>query len=121
MESISYIDEVISFEDDEQGSCKNALISLKEKYPNKQIGYSGHEFGLLTTFATIPLGATWIERHITMDKNMWGSDHSSSVQPEGLVKLMRGFKELEEAIKYEPQPRLLFEGEKKKRDSLRKV
>lgn len=94
---------------------------LKEKYPNKQIGYSGHEFGLLTTFATIPLGATWIERHITMDKNMWGSDHSSSVQPEGLVKLMRGFKELEEAIKYDPQPRLLFEGENKKRDSLRKV
>ncbi len=94
---------------------------LKNKYPNKEIGYSGHEYGLVSTFAAVTLGATWVERHITMDKKMWGSDHSSSVQPEGLVKLMRGFKELEEAIQLEPQPRVLFEGEKKKRDSLRKI
>ena len=98
----------------------NYIKWLQNKYKDKEIGYSGHEYGLLSTFATIVMGVTWIERHITMDKNMWGSDHSSSVQPEGLIKLMRGFKELESAIKYKPQPRILFEGENKKRNSLRK-
>ena len=93
---------------------------LKNKYPTKQIGYSGHEYGLVTTYATIPLGAVWIERHITLDKDMWGSDQSSSVNPDGLIKLIKGIKEIEKAIQYEPGPRKQFEGEKFKKSTLRK-
>jgi len=93
---------------------------LKEKYPNKEIGYSGHEYGLVTTFATIPMGCNWIERHITLDRNNWGSDQSSSIEPSGLFKLVKGIRDIEKAIQYSPGPRKQFEGENLKRNSLRK-
>ena len=54
-----------------------------EKY---EIGYSGHEYGLITTYTAVTLGP-WIERHVTLDRNMWGSDQSSSIEPDGLIKL----------------------------------
>ena len=92
----------------------------KQKYPNKEIGYSGHEYRLQTTTASVVLGATWIERHITMDRNMWGSDHKSSIEPIGLFSLMNDIKAVENAIKYKPGPRMQFEGENAKRESLRK-
>jgi N-acetylneuraminate synthase len=44
------------------------------------------------------MGATIIERHITLDRTMWGSDHMSSVEPQGLIKLVRGVRELESAM-----------------------
>jgi len=94
---------------------------LKNKYADKEIGYSGHEFGLVTTFAAVALGATWVERHITLDRNMWGSDQLSSVEPSGIYKLCKGIRDLEGALKYEPGKRLLFESENIKRESLRKV
>ena len=94
---------------------------LKKKYPEREIGYSGHEFGLVTTFATIPLGATWVERHITLDRNMWGSEQKSSIEPSGIYKLVKGIRDIEESTKYEPGERRLFEGENAKRVSLRKV
>ena len=94
---------------------------LKNKYPDKEIGYSGHEYGLITTFAAVALGSTWVERHITLDRTMWGSDQSSSIEPSGIYKLCKGIRDLEEAMKYEPSERRLFEGESKKRESLRKV
>ena len=92
---------------------------LKELYPHKEIGYSGHEFGLVTTFATIALGATWVERHVTLDRNMWGSDQLSSVEPSGLVKLVKGIRDIEKAIQYPPGPRKQFGKEDIKRKSLR--
>ena len=73
----------------------NYITWLKEKYPSSDIGYSGHEFGLVTTFATVALGVSWIERHITLDRTMWGTDHLSSVEPQGLIKLVKGIRELE--------------------------
>lgn len=94
---------------------------LKEKYPTKDIGWSGHEYGLVTTFASVAMGATWVERHITMNRNMWGSDQTSSVEPSGLMKLVKGIRDIEKATQYNPSPRKLFEGEKSKRNSLRKV
>ena len=93
---------------------------LKSKYPTKEIGYSGHEYGLVTTFAAVSMGAEWIERHITMDRGLWGSDQSSSVAPEGVFKLVRGIRAIENATKHKPQPRLQFLGEGLKRESLRK-
>ena len=73
------------------------IITLKEKF-NCEVGYSGHEFGLTTTIASICLGATIIERHITLDRTMWGTDQMCSVEPQGLIKLVRGIKELNSAL-----------------------
>ena len=93
---------------------------LKEKYPGVEIGYSGHEYGLVTTFGAVAMGCSWVERHVTLDRNMWGSDQLSSIEPSGLIKLVKGIRDLEKATQYKPGPRKLFEGEKTKRDSLRK-
>lgn len=72
------------------------IQTLKERY-GCEVGYSGHEFRLGTSVAAVYLGATCIERHITLDRTMWGSDHMSSVEPQGLIKMVRGIRELEEA------------------------
>lgn len=93
---------------------------LKQWHPNVEIGYSGHEYGIVTTFAAVALGATWVERHITLDHTMWGSDQSSSIEPNGLFKLVKGIRDIEKAMQYEPQARILFEDENKKRQTLRK-
>ena len=85
------------------------------------IGYSGHEYGLVTTFAAVAMGCTWVERHVTLDRNMWGSDQKSSIEPSGLIKLVKGIRDIESATKYDPGPRRIFEGEQSKRKSLRKV
>jgi len=84
---------------------------LQFHYPDTEIGYSGHEFGLVTTYAAVGLGSKWVERHITLDRNMWGSDQSSSVEPDGLIKLVKGIRDIERATQYEPGPRKQFEGE----------
>lgn len=73
------------------------IKTLKDKY-NCEVGYSGHEFRIGTTVASVYLGATIIERHITLDRTMWGTDHLSSVEPQGLIKLVKGIRELEEAF-----------------------
>jgi len=73
------------------------ITHLKNKF-NKVIGYSGHEYGLVTTFATIPLGVKWVERHITIDRTMWGSDQVASVEPSGLIKLVKGIRDIEKAL-----------------------
>lgn len=98
----------------------NYITWLKNKYPNKQIGYSGHEYGLVTTFASVVLGSSWIERHITLDHNMWGSDHLSSLEPAALFKLVKGIDDIEKSMRFCPAPRILFDDEKTKRESLRK-
>jgi N-acetylneuraminate synthase len=74
----------------------SAIQTLKQKY-GCEVGYSGHEFRLGTSVASIYLGASIIERHITLDRTMWGTDHMSSVEPQGLIKLVKGVRELEQA------------------------
>ncbi len=94
---------------------------LRSKYgENTEIGYSGHEYGLITTFAAVAMGAKWIERHITMDRNAFGSDQKASIKPDGVFKLVKGIREIEKAMQYPPGPRMQFEGENFKRDTLRK-
>jgi sialic acid synthase SpsE len=66
------------------------------------------------------MGVKWIERHITMDRNTWGSDHTSSIEPDELFKLVKGIKAIEKSTQYEPSPRKQFDGESLKRNSLRK-
>jgi N-acetylneuraminate synthase len=96
----------------------NYITWLKNKF-KKEVGYSGHEFGLVTTFATIPLGITWVERHITLDRTMWGSDQVASVEPSGLFKLVKGIRDIELALGLEGKERELFKSELLKRKTLR--
>ena len=93
------------------------IETLKDKY-NCEVGYSGHEFGLTTTIASICLGSTIIERHITLDRTMWGTDQMCSVEPQGLIKLVRGIRELNNALG--DGIKVVTETEKPIKDKLRK-
>lgn len=62
------------------------------------VGYSGHEVGLQITLGAVALGAKIIERHITLDRSMWGTDQAASVETVGLVKLVRDIRIIEEAM-----------------------
>ena len=81
------------------------------------LGYSGHEFRLGTTVSAVYLGASVIERHITLDRSMWGTDHLSSIEPQGLFKLVSGIRELERA--YGDGSKKVFESEMPIRKKLR--
>lgn len=70
---------------------------LQERY-GVPVGYSGHEVGLQISVAAVALGAVAVERHITLDRAMWGSDHASSLEPAGLERLVRDIRILEQAM-----------------------
>ena len=73
------------------------ITTLREEFPFP-IGYSGHEVGLQTTYVAVVLGAALIERHITLDRAMWGSDQAASVEPAGLMRLVRDIRVIEQAM-----------------------
>lgn len=75
----------------------NVITTLKKAFPCP-VGYSGHEVGLSTTVAAVALGACVIERHITLDRAMWGSDQSASVEPQGFERLVRDIRVIENAM-----------------------
>ncbi|MCX5375240.1 N-acetylneuraminate synthase family protein [Streptomyces sp. NBC_00091] len=74
------------------------INSLEAAYPNVPVGYSGHETGLQTTVAAVAMGACAVERHITLDRAMWGSDQAASVEPGGLARLVRDIRTIETAL-----------------------
>jgi N-acetylneuraminate synthase len=74
------------------------MINTLEKEFDCPIGYSGHEVGLQTTYAAITLGATFVERHITLDRAMWGSDHAASVESHGFSRLVRDIRQIEKSL-----------------------
>ena len=73
------------------------ILTLRERF-NCPIGYSGHEVGLPTTVAAVALGACYVERHITLDRAMWGSDQAASVEPQGLERLVKYIRAVEKAL-----------------------
>ncbi len=73
------------------------IPALREKFRCK-VGYSGHEVGLVTTWAAVALGATSVERHITLNRAMYGSDQPASVEPQGFMRLVRDIRTLEGAM-----------------------
>jgi N-acetylneuraminate synthase len=73
------------------------IISLREKF-GCDVGYSGHERGLQISLAAVALGATSLERHITLDRAMYGSDQAASVEPQGLIRLVRDVRIIEQAL-----------------------
>jgi N-acetylneuraminate synthase len=89
-------------------------------YPKRfDIGYSGHELGIATTFAARAKGATYIERHFTLDTQLWGSDQASSLTPSIFAELCKGIKEIDSAIGGYG-PRKVLSTEKEKRKTLRR-
>ena len=75
----------------------NAIKTLREKY-NCNVGYSGHEVGLAVSYAAAALGITSIERHITLDRAMYGSDQPASVEPSGFRTLVGAIRKIEQAM-----------------------
>ncbi len=74
------------------------ITTLKNRYPNIPIGYSGHEVGLSPTWAAVTLGACFIERHITLDRTMWGTDQAASVEVMGMHRLIRNIRDIENSL-----------------------
>ena len=73
------------------------IHTLQSKF-GVPVGYSGHEVGLATTLAAVAIGAVFIERHITLDRTLWGSDQAASVEPVGFAKLVRDIRSIELAM-----------------------
>ena len=61
-------------------------------------GYSGHEDGIVPTLATVSMGACYVERHVTLDRRMWGSDHCISLEPEELTRMVHDIRLIEKAM-----------------------
>lgn len=74
-----------------------AIPKLRERY-GLPVGYSGHETGIPSTVAAVVLGACCVERHITMDRAMWGSDHAASLEPNGITRVVRDIRLIEQSL-----------------------
>jgi N-acetylneuraminate synthase len=74
-----------------------AIPTMMERY-GVPVGYSGHETGIPTSVAAAALGACCVERHITMDRAMWGSDQAASLEPNGISRLVRDIRLVEQAM-----------------------
>jgi N-acetylneuraminate synthase len=95
------------------------ITKLQSKYPNKEIGYSGHELGVDLALLSIPLGVKWIEKHITLDRNLWGSDQKISIEPKELFELSEKVRRAEKCFSNMNTEREVLECEKEKRRQLR--
>jgi len=73
------------------------IQTLQREFPDIPVGYSGHEVGVATTLMAVVLGATSVERHITLDRAMWGSDQAASLEASGLTRLVRDIRVWEKA------------------------
>jgi N-acetylneuraminate synthase len=82
--------------EDEDANLRR-ILSLRERYRCK-VGYSGHEVGLAVSYAAVALGATSLERHITLSRAMYGSDQAASVEPAGFRQLVGAVRKIEKAL-----------------------
>ena len=95
-----------------------AAIPVLERRYGCPVGYSGHEVGLATSVAARALGACMIERHVTLDRAMWGSDQAASVEPQGMSRLVRDIHSVEQALG--DGVKRVYESELPVRDKLRR-
>jgi N-acetylneuraminate synthase len=95
------------------------IHTLQSEFPNVPIGYSGHETGLQTTLAAVAMGAVFVERHITLDRSMWGSDQAASIEPQGLVRLVRDVRVISDAMG--DGVKRIYDGEQAVMKKLRRV
>lgn len=94
------------------------IHTLRDRY-GVPVGYSGHERGLQVSIAAVALGAVSVERHITLDRAMWGSDHAASLEPHGLEVLVRDIRIIEQAMG--DGIKQVFPGEEEPRRRLRRA
>jgi N-acetylneuraminate synthase len=95
-----------------------AIVTLRERY-DVPVGYSGHEVGLATTVAARALGACMIERHITLDRAMWGSDQAASVEPSGFQRMVKDIRAVEAALG--DGVKVVYDSEVSVKEKLRRV
>jgi N-acetylneuraminate synthase len=97
----------------------NVIQTLKKLYPEIPIGYSGHETGLAPTLAAVALGAVFVERHITLDRAMWGTDQAASVEVGGFQRLVENIRDIERSLG--DGIKKVFESEMGPRKKLRRI
>lgn len=97
----------------------NMIITLKELYPSIPVGYSGHEVGLAPSWAAVSLGASFVERHITLDRSIWGSDQAASVEIIGFMRLISNIRDIEKALG--DGVKKVYKSELSSKNKLRKV
>ncbi|MEC1377400.1 N-acetylneuraminate synthase family protein [Heyndrickxia oleronia] len=99
--------------------CLLEITRLKNEYGKrvKEIGFSGHHLGIAVDIAAFTLGANIIERHFTLDRTWKGTDHAASLEPDGLRRLVRDIKAVEEALTYKSED--VLDIEKVQRDKLK--
>ena len=93
------------------------IQTLKEKF-SCPIGYSGHEVGLVTTAVAVAMGASLVERHVTLDRAMWGSDQAASVEPQGVRTLVKYIRVTEKSLG--DGVKKVYKSEKSSLDKLRR-
>jgi N-acetylneuraminate synthase len=95
------------------------IETLRREFPNMPIGYSGHEVGLVPSAVAVAFGACMVERHLTLDRAMWGSDQSASVEPGGFERLVKYIRVTEASLG--DGVKKVYESEKGSMKKLRRV
>ncbi len=97
--------------------CLKEIVRLKETYEKdvKAIGFSGHHLGIAVDIAALALGATYFERHFTLDRTWKGTDHAASLEPQGLMKLARDLRQTYLALNYKDKEILDIEEVQRKK------
>lgn len=95
------------------------IQTLREEFPQNPIGYSGHEVGLVPSAIAVALGACSVERHLTLDRAMWGSDQAASVEPGGFERLVKYIRVAEASLG--DGVKKVYESEKPSMNRLRRV
>jgi len=95
------------------------ILRLRDTFGNrvKEIGFSGHHLGIAADVAAMTLGATWIERHYTLDRTWKGTDHAASLEPDGLRRLVRDIRNVAKSLDYKRED--ILEVEKVQRAKLK--
>merc|ERR1711916_85194 len=91
--------------------CLLEITRLRDTYGHRvgEIGFSGHHLGIATDIAAQALGASWIERHFTLDRTWKGTDHAASLEPDGLRRLARDVSAVAKALQHKPNELLEIE------------
>jgi len=97
--------------------CLLEIVRLKEKYKGKikAVGFSGHHNGIAIDIAALALGATFFERHFTLNRTWKGTDHAASLEPDGLRKLKRNLLVTETSLTYKQDEILMVEKEQREK------
>ncbi len=91
----------VAFED----ICLREIERIKDAYSTRVggIGFAGHHLGIAADVAAVALGATWVERHFTLDRTWKGTDHAASLEPDGFRRLCRDLKNVSKALEFKPK------------------